>query len=119
MIQKYRVRCLKTGKILAVEEVRPVDNDIEKFERLATLFYRQTGFMAPGKDIPAAAGPQNISEEELLSSWEGFLNSRPYAGDWCYMLVGGITEEWIPGTYPHPGKRELFTEQSDETKEKQ
>ncbi len=110
---KLRVRCLKTGKIVAEEEVRPVNNDIEKYERLAALFYQKTGLMAPGKDVPAARGPQDVDPDGLMQKWQWFLNTNPYQGDWCYMLVGGITEEWIPGTYPHPGKREGFTGKRD------
>ena len=44
------------------------------FERLATEFYRQTGMLAPGKDVPAAQGEDN--EPARLKAWHDFCLAR-------------------------------------------
>ena len=51
-------------------------NANERFEYMADLFYRQTGFMAPGKDSPAAFGVTD--DDERMEAWkvwvEGFYS---------------------------------------------
>ena len=51
-------------------------NANERFEYMADLFYRQTGFMAPGKDSPAAFGVTD--DKERMDAWkawaEGFYS---------------------------------------------
>ena len=47
------------------------------FERLATEFYRTTGMLAPGKDVPAAQGGYN--EPERLKAWHDFCLARATA----------------------------------------
>ena len=51
-------------------------NANERFEYMAELFYRQTGFMAPGKDSPAGFGATDDGERlKVWKSWaEGFYS---------------------------------------------
>lgn len=46
-------------------------NANERFEYMADLFYKQTGFMAPGKDSPAAFGVTD--DEERLKVWKSWV----------------------------------------------
>ena len=42
-------------------------NANERFEVMATLFYSETGIMAPGKDIPA--GFNELDYEQRVEAW--------------------------------------------------
>ena len=42
-------------------------NANERFEYMAELFYKQTGYMAPGKDSPAAFGVTD--REKSMEAW--------------------------------------------------
>lgn len=48
----------------------------ERFEYMAELFYKETGFMAPGKDSPAAFGVTDRDERDAKwKEWtEEFYN---------------------------------------------
>ena len=48
----------------------------ERFEYMAELFYKQTGYMAPGKDCPAAFGGGDYDKRiEMWKEWvEGFYS---------------------------------------------
>ena len=49
---------------------RPGENSVERFERLAEAFYRDTGLLAPGKDAPAAGGqPDREERSEKYDAW--------------------------------------------------
>lgn len=50
-----------------------VENDT--FETLAAQFYAETGFMAPGKDAPAALGEEH-SYNECIARWDAWLDER-------------------------------------------
>ena len=47
------------------------ENAIEKFEREAKAFYRETGVMAPGKDVPCAIGGYDERQlrHKLFNMW--------------------------------------------------
>lgn len=57
----------------AIESVNGKNSEtpLERFERLAERFHRETGLMAPGKDMPAAMGP--VDHDERMSSWVDWL----------------------------------------------
>ena len=51
-------------------------NESEKYDIEARAFQLMTGFMAPGKDSPAAAGPTDMAERrDAWSRWKK-LNNR-------------------------------------------
>lgn len=47
-------------------------NEMEKYEYLADLFFKETGLMAPGKDCPAAFGGQH-DERERAEKWKEWI----------------------------------------------
>jgi len=47
----------------------------EQYEQLAAEFYRDTGMMAPGKDVPAAMGCI-WSPRERFEKWNEWLTHR-------------------------------------------
>ncbi len=49
----------------------------ERFEYMAELFYKETGFMAPGKDSPAGMGATD--REARQAKWGKWIESF-YAG---------------------------------------
>jgi hypothetical protein len=53
-----------------VLNVRPGENSLERFERIASAFYRETGLLAPGKDAPAAGGqPDHEERRARFDAW--------------------------------------------------
>jgi len=46
--------------------------DLERFEIKAHTFYKMTGFLAPGKDEPLAAGHSNSRELRRQHEWEAW-----------------------------------------------
>jgi hypothetical protein len=52
------------------------ESPLERFERLAAEFHRETGIRAPGKDAPAAAGSDGIPEVERMDLWREWLEMR-------------------------------------------
>ena len=47
------------------------------FEGLAVQFHQETGYVAPGKDIPAAMGADLSSNYELrTNAWEKWISAR-------------------------------------------
>lgn len=53
----------------------PKMNPAERYERLAELYYRETGRTAPGKDISPVFGITKVNEEERLEEWKKWLAS--------------------------------------------
>lgn len=53
---------------------RPHENSLERFERIAAQFYRETGFLAPGKDAPAAGGQPDI--EERRQRYDAWIDAK-------------------------------------------
>lgn len=47
----------------------------ERYERLTEEFYRETGMMAPGKDVPAAMGSSD--DRTRFNAWYEWLSRRP------------------------------------------
>jgi hypothetical protein len=47
---------------------------LEEYEACAEQFYRQTGMMAPGKDV-AAASPDEHTFEERSAAWKDFIEA--------------------------------------------
>ena len=51
-----------------------IENANERFERMAEEFDADTGFMAPGKDFPAAAGNSPHADESYRQDvWHAWL----------------------------------------------
>jgi len=48
-------------------------NANEQFEYMAELFYKETGFMAPGKDAPAGFYTEE-EREEGRAKWKEWVN---------------------------------------------
>lgn len=46
---------------------------VQRFERMAKLFYKDTGFIAPGKDVPAEIGGDEY-DRERRAAWDAWLN---------------------------------------------
>lgn len=59
---------------------QPDDQDsdaIARYEKLAEAFYRDTGYMAPGKDVPAAMGNSPTANLGLRQKkWTEWLQKR-------------------------------------------
>jgi hypothetical protein len=53
---------------------RPGEDSVERFERLAAAFYRDTGVMMPGKDAPAAGGQPDI--EERRKKYDAWIDAK-------------------------------------------
>jgi hypothetical protein len=53
----------------------PGESNFDRFERVADLFHRETGCMAPGKDESAASG-NSTSYEERVARWEAWYADR-------------------------------------------
>jgi hypothetical protein len=51
------------------------ESPLDRFERLAAQFHRETGMMAPGKDVAAMAGDSH-SFSERWEAWDAWLK-RP------------------------------------------
>jgi hypothetical protein len=48
----------------------------ERFERIAALFQRDTGYMRPGKDVPAVLSYAGY-EEERRAAWDKWRTEHP------------------------------------------
>lgn len=53
---------------------RPGENSVERFERLAEAFYRDTGLLAPGKDAPAAGGQP--ARDERSARYDAWIDAK-------------------------------------------
>lgn len=49
---------------------------LERFERLATEFYQETGMLAPGKDSPAAIGGDDEDDRRRAEAWVVWISKR-------------------------------------------
>jgi hypothetical protein len=65
------------GALKALTELYalPGENNLERFERVAEMFLRETGCMAPGKDVSAASGDA-MTHEERRERWEAWYAER-------------------------------------------
>lgn len=57
----------------------PGESNVDRFERVAEMFYRETGCYAPGKDVAAAAG-DSVSMVERVARWEAWYVARAEKG---------------------------------------
>lgn len=57
----------------------PGESNVDRFERVAEMFYRETGCYAPGKDVAAAAG-DSTSMVERVARWEAWYVARAEKG---------------------------------------
>src|SRR5688500_12020643 len=80
-LQAYRYRLLAVSHARLLEAGREVrdefgmgDDSITQFERLAERFRQETGFLAPGKDAPAAWNSDN--REERRTRWDEWNKAR-------------------------------------------
>lgn len=48
-------------------------NANERFEYMAELFYKETGYVAPGKDLPAALNNGGYTDVERDNAWGEWL----------------------------------------------
>jgi len=51
------------------------EGPLDRFERMAALFQKETGFMAPGKDSPAAGYAGEAHERERQEAWKAWSNA--------------------------------------------
>lgn len=51
------------------------ENSLDRFERLASMFHRDTGYIAPGKDQPAC-GPVGAEPEELRAIYDAWYAAK-------------------------------------------
>lgn len=47
----------------------------DRFEARAEQFYKDTGMMAPGKDVPAAMGGPDV--DERMEAWRAWTKANP------------------------------------------
>lgn len=59
----------------ALEDALGSPDPNERFEALAERFYRETGIMAPGKDVPAASG-DDMPYDERRKRWSEWQTAR-------------------------------------------
>ena len=70
------VRALREAiRNVADRRARPGDSHNDHFERLAAMFERETGRMAPGKDQPMEMGARDIEADR--AAWESWC-AAPY-----------------------------------------
>lgn len=70
---------------------RPGEDSVERFERLAAAFYRDTGGMMPGKDTPAAGDQPDI--EESRKKYDAWIDAKVAAARSALLLANtGETE---------------------------
>lgn len=53
----------------------PGESNFDRFERVAAMFYRETGLLAPGKDSSAASS-DSTSYEHRIERWEAWYAER-------------------------------------------
>ncbi len=68
----------------------------ERFERLAAQFYRDTGMMAPGKDVAAMSGDTH-THEERVAAWLDWIRKpeAPTEAGWGFRVAGRSTKRWM------------------------
>jgi hypothetical protein len=66
------------GNKAPLERSPEVASALERFERDAAAFHRDTGLLAPGKDQPAAMGG-HPTDEERMAAWTAWLRNRAAA----------------------------------------
>lgn len=78
-------QCSNRGQVLveasALRALRPEGGEpsaLERFEREAEAFYDATGYMAPGKDVPAAMGATSDYEMRRACAWEAWCAGVSY-----------------------------------------
>lgn len=74
---KYNRDLLTALKNCMIFFAQSDENSIDRFERIAAIYYQETGRLAPGKDISAAAADDTSYEKrrELYDEWvEGKLS---------------------------------------------
>ena len=54
-------------------------NVLEKWEQEAEAFYQATGYLRPGKDVPAAMNPSDEYMEQRRLAWFAWCAARTYA----------------------------------------
>jgi hypothetical protein len=82
----------------------PEESPLERFERLAEAFRKETGIWPPGKDRPAAMGSDGISDAERMDLWTDWL--RHYRLAAASALRVAETHEKAPPSDPPPGPTE-------------
>ena len=85
----------------------PVD-----FETEAAAFRKATGFICPGKDIPAAMNPTDEYMRERRLAWEAWCDGRNYRA----ALAADVPEGpwWLPDQQPGgPIERTIYREGHD------
>ena len=70
-----QVELLEALESLADLFARDGETSIDRFERLAAMFHRDTGFLAPGKDAPAA-GAMQPDDDELRRIYDDWYNAK-------------------------------------------
>lgn len=70
-----------------VENAAPKPNSSDRFEAIASLYYRSTGHVRPGTDSPAAMGGDTGSPENV-ARYENWVATRAFteAIDWIVQL---------------------------------
>lgn len=66
---------LALGTLRHEIEQLPGENSVEHFERVAKAFYEETGYIRPGKDIPAAKDAEGYRMGQV-AAWEVFKRNK-------------------------------------------
>ena len=73
----------------------------DAYERDAERFYRETGYMAPGKDQPMGA-PDGLDDTIRMLAWRGFLRGTPDGErieGWLDCSHDDLPGKWEPQTW--------------------
>jgi hypothetical protein len=79
----------------------PEESPLERFERLAEAFRKETGIWPPGKDRPAAMGSDGIPDAERMDLWTDWLRHYRLAAASASRVAE--TNENAPPSDPPPG----------------
>lgn len=72
-----RLRSALRGLVLVCG---PTGDSMTDFEEQAEAFYRETGYMRPGKDFPAAGDPERANHEMRHDRYVAWWQSKVQAG---------------------------------------
>lgn len=76
--EKHNAELRRALTNLVALYAEPGESNLDRFERVAELFHRETGMLAPGKDQAAASG-NSPTYEQRVEQWEAWYAKRAAA----------------------------------------
>ena len=68
--------CRASLGLLELHWKRDGEDSSESYDRVASLFHKETGYMAPGKDVAAAMNPSKEDMDERQPAWDKWCASH-------------------------------------------